>query len=91
MFIVHAAPFANTFAPTPCGQKPENGVSDDVCSSFIPPPSRTRSLLRPPGRSLKTVFQTMYVHRSCRPFREHVRSCALRANAITGSGRQTGL
>ncbi|KPY98079.1 hypothetical protein ALQ54_101898 [Pseudomonas syringae] len=21
MFIVHAAPFANTFAPTPCGQK----------------------------------------------------------------------
>ncbi|RMM18418.1 hypothetical protein ALQ81_102146 [Pseudomonas syringae pv. pisi] len=80
MFIVHAAPFANKFAPTPCGQKPENGVSDDVCSSFIPPPSRTRSLLRPAGRSLRT-FQTMYVHRSCRPLREHVRSYALRAEA----------
>ncbi|MCF5420689.1 hypothetical protein GIV93_08695 [Pseudomonas syringae] len=90
MFIVHAAPFANTFAPTPSGQKPEN-ISDDVCSSFMPPLSRTRSLLRPAGRSLKTVFQTIYVHRSCRPFREHVRSCALRANAIPGSGRQPAL
>ncbi|MCF5179863.1 hypothetical protein GIW40_02020 [Pseudomonas syringae] len=80
MFIVHTAPFANTFAPTPSGQKPENGVSDDVCSSFMPPLSRTSSLLRPPGRSLRT-FQTMYVHRSCRPFREHVRSYALRAEA----------
>ncbi|AVB26864.1 hypothetical protein CXB36_13635 [Pseudomonas syringae pv. syringae] len=79
MFIVHAAPFANKFAPTPSGQKPEN-ISDDVCSSFMPPLSRTRSLLRPPGRSLRT-FQTMYVHRSCRPFREHVRSYALRAEA----------
>ncbi|PBP68764.1 hypothetical protein CCL15_17890 [Pseudomonas syringae] len=81
MFIVHATPFANKFAPTPCGQKPENGVSDDVCSSFMPPPSRTRSLLRPAGRSLRTVFQTMYVHRSYRPLREKVRSCALRAEA----------
>ncbi|POP66730.1 hypothetical protein CXB35_21705 [Pseudomonas syringae] len=81
MFIVHTAPFANKFAPTPCGQKLENGISDDVCSSFIPPPSRTSSLLRPAGRSLKTVFQTIYVHRSCRPFREYVRSYALRAEA----------
>ncbi|KPX11060.1 hypothetical protein ALO75_102971 [Pseudomonas syringae pv. coryli] len=24
MFIVHTAPFANKFAPTPCGQKLEN-------------------------------------------------------------------
>ncbi|PIO92979.1 hypothetical protein CBI55_15670 [Pseudomonas syringae] len=54
MFIVHTAPFANKFAPTPCGQKLENGVSDDICSSFIPPLSRIRSLLRPAGRSLKT-------------------------------------
>ncbi|KPY70132.1 Uncharacterized protein ALO45_05106 [Pseudomonas syringae pv. syringae] len=81
MFIVHTAPFANKFAPTPCGQKLENGVSDDICSSFIPPPSRTSSLLRPAGRSLKTVFQTMYVYHSCRPLREHVRSYALRAEA----------
>ncbi|MCF5649972.1 hypothetical protein GIV49_10360 [Pseudomonas syringae] len=80
MFIVHAAPFANTFAPTPCGQKPEN-ISDGVCSSSTPPPSRTSSLLRPAGRSLKAVFQTMYVHRSCRPLREQVRSYALRAEA----------
>ncbi|PBP32198.1 hypothetical protein CCL11_27110, partial [Pseudomonas syringae] len=63
------------------GQKLENGVSDDVCSSFIPPLSRTRSLLRPPGRSLKMVFQTIYVHRSYRPLREQVRSYALRAEA----------
>ncbi|QGG78843.1 hypothetical protein N028_17525 [Pseudomonas syringae USA011] len=81
MFIVRAAPFANTFAHTPCGQRSENSISDDVCSSFIQPPSRTSSLLRPAGRGLKTVFQTMYVHRSCRPFREHVRSYALRAEA----------
>ncbi|PBP96003.1 hypothetical protein CCL24_17275 [Pseudomonas congelans] len=85
-FIVHTAPFANKFAPTPSEQKPENvtprralvvmrtfvfdsgrrpwertlfaknRVSDDVLSSFIPPPSRTSSLPRPPGRSLKDTY-----------------------------------
>ncbi|NAT23861.1 hypothetical protein CU665_13655 [Pseudomonas syringae pv. actinidifoliorum] len=53
----HTGPFANKrsvarFAPTPCGQKPENPISDADLQ-------RTSSLPRPAGRSLKAPFPTL--------------------------------